>query len=608
MGGLGNQLFQLNFANYLYNRFPNIHIYLNTSFFQKDSRHGGYLLEITQFTIDNKKYKDFLEITDETFSEKIDSSKNIIFNGYWQDLKFFNLEEYRFTNFFNFNINKKNKTTAELIESKKNSVSIHVRCGDYNNHFLLGNVATKSYFNNAINKIYQEIDSPVFFIFSDSISWTKENLIFNPNSEVIYVDNKNSFSLAKWDIYLMSLCHYHINSNSSFSWWAQQFNNKQNKKVYFPEYWINDVCPGFKESKASVQNIKAAFFAPNIPIIKNELENPKYTIAISCYNQPMQIRRAISSVLNQTFEDFECIVIDDASTDTSISIISDYCLLNSKLKLIRHKKNSSRTVVRLTAAKEAKGKYLIFLDGDDYFMPNALEKLDIELCTHPDAEVLEFSYIMRPNNKIFSPPIYVPTESRFENYIKNKDLVPTIWNKIYKTDFLQSVFSKISPIYLNMAEDVYLSSCIAYKTKYYYTSNIIAINYVFGTGISTKKNYFKDNENYVKSIKIVTEQLYTFFSNFGENAKYYTDIIFSKLIRNYYYTVFHNTYAPHKTISLLLIGKYFDLEKKASFIPKLYEYEDLGLKAMLKKYIKNSCNFFLKTARKYVLLLSSGAK
>ena len=594
MGGLGNQLFQLNFANYLHRHFPNIKISLNTSFFNNDSRHGGYLLEKHPFKIDNHKHRGFIEITDETYSECLDFSKDIIFNGYWQNIKFFDNQSYNFEDFFKFNINKCNKTTAKQISETKNSVSIHVRCGDYNNHFLLGNVATKAYFNNAITKIYDDIENPVFFVFSDDITWTKDNLIFKPESKIIYVDNRNSLRLSKWDIYLMSLCDYHINSNSSFSWWAQCFDNKQNKKVYLPEYWINEVCPGFTESKSSIQNIKEAVFIPNFPLTETKNDTPKYTIAISCYNQPMQIRRAISSVLNQTLTDFECLVIDDASTDDSVKVVSEYCTRTSKIRLIKHEKNSSLLSVRLTGAKEAKGRFLLYLDGDDYLMTDALKKIDMELDLHPELDILEFSYIMRPTNEIFNPPAYDKNKTRFENYLNNKPIVPTIWNKVYRTEFLKDVFTNIQPIYLNMAEDVYLSTCIAYKTKKYASTQIIAINYMVGNGISTKLASLNDNKFFLESVSIILEQLSIFFKIHNANENKAVEIIFSRLLENYISQINNRTIESDKILSLILLGKYFEIKKIAPFVTGFSQNSELGIKALTKLLIKKVIRKVLK--------------
>ena len=100
---------------------------------------------------------------------------------------------------------------------------------------------------------------------------------------------------------------------------------------------------------------------------------PKITVYITNYNYEKYIVQAIDSVLNQTETDFEILIIDDGSTDESMSLIQVYSK-NPKVKIIQQK-NKGLTVSNNVALKLAKGKYIMRLDADDFLFKDALEKL-----------------------------------------------------------------------------------------------------------------------------------------------------------------------------------------------------------------------------------------
>lgn len=100
---------------------------------------------------------------------------------------------------------------------------------------------------------------------------------------------------------------------------------------------------------------------------------PKVSVIIPVYNGAKNLKETIESILNQTFKDFEVIVIDDCSTDNSREIVTKY--FGSKVKLIVHQKNMGGPApTKNTGINEAKGEYLAFTDHDDIWFPTKLEK------------------------------------------------------------------------------------------------------------------------------------------------------------------------------------------------------------------------------------------
>ena len=101
----------------------------------------------------------------------------------------------------------------------------------------------------------------------------------------------------------------------------------------------------------------------------------KVSVLIPVYNVEKYIARCLDSVLAQTFQDFEIIVVDDCGTDDTMHIVDEYAQKDHRIKIIHHDKNHGPMVARQTAYINASGKYIIFLDSDDFLQPNAIETL-----------------------------------------------------------------------------------------------------------------------------------------------------------------------------------------------------------------------------------------
>ena len=98
------------------------------------------------------------------------------------------------------------------------------------------------------------------------------------------------------------------------------------------------------------------------------------SIITPSYNSIKFIEETILSVLAQTYQDWEMIIVNDVSTDGSEKLIEEYVKKDSRIKLIKLSKNSGAAKARNRAIKEATGRYIAFLDSDDTWLPNKLEK------------------------------------------------------------------------------------------------------------------------------------------------------------------------------------------------------------------------------------------
>jgi len=111
--------------------------------------------------------------------------------------------------------------------------------------------------------------------------------------------------------------------------------------------------------------------------VKNK---PTVSVIIPTYNRAYLIGKAIKSVLNQTYQDYEIIVVDDGSTDNTEEIVKSFN--NFIIRYISHGDNRAASVARNTGIKTCQGEYIAFLDSDDEWLP---EKLDQQIKVFQDA-------------------------------------------------------------------------------------------------------------------------------------------------------------------------------------------------------------------------------
>ncbi len=109
---------------------------------------------------------------------------------------------------------------------------------------------------------------------------------------------------------------------------------------------------------------------------------PFFSILVPVYNVAPYLREALDSVSDQTFTDWECICVNDGSTDGSGAILDEYATKDARFKVI-HQSNQGVSVARNAALDCARGEYISFLDGDDILLPYRLTVAHTILTTHP---------------------------------------------------------------------------------------------------------------------------------------------------------------------------------------------------------------------------------
>lgn len=177
------------------------------------------------------------------------------------------------------------------------------------------------------------------------------------------------------------------------------------------------------------------------------MENPKVSIIVAVYNTERYLHRCVNSLLAQTYQHIEVILIDDGSTDNSPSICDDFARKDNRIKAI-HKPNGGVSTARQTGIEAASGDYIIHADADDYVDAQMVEELLAEA--------------LRTGADIVTCDFFVNTELKIQNYKGSTDLLKRIidvdcvcvcWNSLVRRKFISNHDISFTPNWLSMSED-----------------------------------------------------------------------------------------------------------------------------------------------------------
>jgi len=161
------------------------------------------------------------------------------------------------------------------------------------------------------------------------------------------------------------------------------------------------------------------------------------SIITPSYNSEKFISQTIESVLAQIYQNWEMIIVDDCSPDNSNQIIEKFIKTDRRIKLIKLENNSGPAVARNTAIKEAKGRYIAFLDADDLWLPNKLEK-QINFMNKNNLSFTYSAYTLvdEEDNDL---GVFIPREElSYEDILKTNDI--GCLTAIYDTEKLGKVY------------------------------------------------------------------------------------------------------------------------------------------------------------------------
>ena len=230
----------------------------------------------------------------------------------------------------------------------------------------------------------------------------------------------------------------------------------------------------------------------------NKSRNPDVSVIITIHNQANDIHKVLRSVENQSIKNIEIIIIDDCSLDNSFEIIKEFQKMDERIILISHNKNEGAIKSRTDGIRNAKGKYITIIDGDDALIHKDILKNCLYITQKINIDVVEFR-LGRYINEKFIDIIYDYNPINVEKIIYQPELRGkffckkgkckfqlinrAIWAKFIKKTLFNKILNYIGSEYvddyINYAEDCIMAVSIFHNAKSYYVMKEMGYYLIF---------------------------------------------------------------------------------------------------------------------------------
>lgn len=255
----------------------------------------------------------------------------------------------------------------------------------------------------------------------------------------------------------------------------------------------------------------------------------KFSVIIPLYNKEQSIVNTLLSVLNQTYKDFEIVVINDGSTDSSVNLVKK--IKDERIKII-HQENKGVSAARNRGIKEASYDWVAFLDGDDLWEANHLQEIVNMMDLYPAEKIFVTSFQYSDGREMFKHQrdgIIFEIKKYFKEVIKEE----LIWTSIIVIHRQCFEKSGLFNVLFNRGEDLDLWARLAKEYKIVKSLRITAI---YKIDAENRTNLSRD----LKKCHYYHFDLYNYDSE--DEVEYYKTFLFNRIIEylysQYYYTGF----------------------------------------------------------------------
>ena len=245
----------------------------------------------------------------------------------------------------------------------------------------------------------------------------------------------------------------------------------------------------------------------------------KISVVIPVYNTEKYLPACLDSVLSQSLQDFEIVAVNDASADGSARILAEYAARDHRIRIVTHEQNKGLLAVRLTGVRAASGKYLLFLDSDDIFLPRFLENLWITAEKH-QADILHFPLKVLDRNHQLPPKLLRRAEKKslpFPHELRGSEVFRKYfvecaygWSavqKLYLTEICRKAADFIPDRFCLMGEDFCFYTVCSFFAEHYVPMKQSGYVYFMDSGISsgqqTTLERFLGRQSPVTALQIV---------------------------------------------------------------------------------------------------------
>lgn len=300
----------------------------------------------------------------------------------------------------------------------------------------------------------------------------------------------------------------------------------------------------------------------------------KISVIVPIYNVEKYLPRCIESIINQSYQELEIILVNDGSTDNGPQICDDYALRDPRIVVI-HKKNEGLSEARNSGVKYATGKFITFVDSDDYISEVMCETL-FGLMYKNNAEIVECKYkkiyedkknrfnesdLKFPNITIFN------TKESLKTLMENSDKISqTVWGKLYKKDLISEILFPYGVI----NEDEYWTYQILGKSKKLVVTDEVLYFYVQREGSIMNKNYSLKRLDCIEALKERCEYMN---KNYPELEELAVETYFGACFYHFQLLCKNNSVDSKREARKNILEKVRKLDKSILYKNKKFKYK-----------------------------------
>lgn len=243
---------------------------------------------------------------------------------------------------------------------------------------------------------------------------------------------------------------------------------------------------------------------------------PRFSVVVPVYNAEKYLEKCIDSVLSQSFDNLELILVDDGSTDGSGHICDRFAALDKRVKVIQQK-NQGHITARMNGAKAACGEYILFLDSDDYWLEGLAQKVDEKLNLY-NSEILVYRFTRgeAPCHDFFKSEKSEITKADFFQVLVSEPGLNALYSKAVKASIVKDVDVSSFASFRNSEDLVLTVKMVSAAKKISYIQDVLYYYRETPGSITNSYNPNAVNE-YIKSRAVLWEQMESLGIDSAEN-------------------------------------------------------------------------------------------
>jgi glycosyltransferase involved in cell wall biosynthesis len=254
------------------------------------------------------------------------------------------------------------------------------------------------------------------------------------------------------------------------------------------------------------------------------MKKTSFSVIVPTFNVQDYVIKALDSIFAQGYENFEIIIVDDASTDNTVQEIENYIALrknNQHIKFIKCEVNRGLSTVREEGLKYAKNEWILFLDSDDWYNEGLFKELNRVIQNNPDINIIEFTFNWVYEDMCHKRAAYVDrgVSGIRKSTEDNIMLTTVVWNKCFKKCFLEYI--NLPTIPRSVMDDVPFSICAMLAAEHFYWLNFVGYNW-FQRSRSLSRGNMSLYSRYICTIPFLKKEL--------KRLKIYNEVEFKVMV------------------------------------------------------------------------------